>query len=296
MIKVTFTDFSRGIYHKEVKLKQSTFPAGERYIKIDEESRKELERSNFIVSNIELLDSDSDSIFDMILLSNAISEINNYISQNLTMYYLPYGRQDRVCSRGESNSLVVFMKIISPMFKNIFIWDAHNPKALQRFDNVYCLTPDYFRDFSGLFPDKTENLQELDFNETSIVRVDIGATGRCLEAKQQIREKLGAHLLLDILELRKSRFDGKVTQVIEKYVDAKNYIIFDDICDGGRTFLNAADLIKKQYPDSKIYLVISHGIFSAGLSALKETFEQVFLFENQYNKNRLAKILSKNFN
>ncbi len=54
------------------------------------------------------------------------------------------------------------------------------------------------------------------------------------------------------------------------------YIIIDDICDGGRTFTEIAKAIKTLRPTAKIYLVVTHGIFSAGEEPLKEYFERVY--------------------
>jgi len=54
------------------------------------------------------------------------------------------------------------------------------------------------------------------------------------------------------------------------------YVIVDDICDGGRTFTEIAKAIKAVRPTAKIYLVVTHGIFSGGEKPLKEYFEHVY--------------------
>jgi ribose-phosphate pyrophosphokinase len=54
------------------------------------------------------------------------------------------------------------------------------------------------------------------------------------------------------------------------------YVIIDDICDGGRTFTEIAKAIKASRPTAKIYLVVTHGIFSGGFYELDELFENVF--------------------
>jgi ribose-phosphate pyrophosphokinase len=53
-------------------------------------------------------------------------------------------------------------------------------------------------------------------------------------------------------------------------------VIVDDICDGGRTFLEIAKTIRSKKRNisifgDKIYLVVTHGIFSAGFDELKNT-------------------------
>jgi len=54
------------------------------------------------------------------------------------------------------------------------------------------------------------------------------------------------------------------------------FIIMDDICDGGRTFIGIADAILKIHPDTEIYLVVTHGIFSAGYDSLRDKFTNIY--------------------
>jgi ribose-phosphate pyrophosphokinase len=63
--------------------------------------------------------------------------------------------------------------------------------------------------------------------------------------------------------------------VLDQHNDIK-YVIVDDICDGGRTFIEIAKAIKGSRPTAKIYLVVTHGIFSAGFAQLGEYFEKIF--------------------
>jgi ribose-phosphate pyrophosphokinase len=53
-------------------------------------------------------------------------------------------------------------------------------------------------------------------------------------------------------------------------------VIIDDICDGGRTFVELAKAIKDGRPTAKVYLVVTHGIFSAGFYELNELFEGIY--------------------
>jgi ribose-phosphate pyrophosphokinase len=55
-------------------------------------------------------------------------------------------------------------------------------------------------------------------------------------------------------------------------------VIVDDICDGGRTFLEIAKTIRSERNISilKIYLVVTHGIFSAGFDELKKHFDGIY--------------------
>jgi ribose-phosphate pyrophosphokinase len=53
-------------------------------------------------------------------------------------------------------------------------------------------------------------------------------------------------------------------------------VIIDDIIDGGRTFIELSKAIKEQRPDAKVYLIVTHGIFSAGLYELSKHLDGIF--------------------
>ena len=59
------------------------------------------------------------------------------------------------------------------------------------------------------------------------------------------------------------------------YKDCK-FVIVDDICDGGRTFIELSKAIKVKVPDAKIYLVVTHGLFTSGFGELNEQFEKIY--------------------
>jgi ribose-phosphate pyrophosphokinase len=80
--------------------------------------------------------------------------------------------------------------------------------------------------------------------------------------------------------------------VLDQHNDLK-YIIVDDICDGGRTFIEIAKAIKVSCPTAKIYLVVTHGIFSAGFEELEKYFERIYT-TNSY-KDTIERIV-KRFN
>jgi ribose-phosphate pyrophosphokinase len=63
---------------------------------------------------------------------------------------------------------------------------------------------------------------------------------------------------------------------IKHHSDEMKYVIVDDICDGGRTFIELAKVIISQNQEAKIYLVVTHGIFSAGFSVLNNYFEKIY--------------------
>jgi ribose-phosphate pyrophosphokinase len=63
--------------------------------------------------------------------------------------------------------------------------------------------------------------------------------------------------------------------VLDQHNDL-TYVIIDDICDGGRTFVELAKVIKEGRPTAKVYLVVTHGIFSSGFKTLNEYIDGTF--------------------
>ena len=63
--------------------------------------------------------------------------------------------------------------------------------------------------------------------------------------------------------------------VLDQHNNLK-YVIVDDICDGGRTFIELAKAIKDSRPTAEIYLVVTHGIFSFGFDFLVQYFDGIY--------------------
>ena len=62
---------------------------------------------------------------------------------------------------------------------------------------------------------------------------------------------------------------------IPEHLAGRDFIIVDDICDGGRTFIELAKKVKPLIK-GKLYLVVTHGVFSKGLGELSEYFDHIY--------------------
>lgn len=84
----------------------------------------------------------------------------------------------------------------------------------------------------------------------------------------------------EVITCSKSRdVDGKLTKLVipVSTIVHKDYIIIDDICDGGATFLNIAKTLKPRLHESnRIFLIVTHGIFSKGLKELNQYFDGIY--------------------
>ena len=78
--------------------------------------------------------------------------------------------------------------------------------------------------------------------------------------------------IIQVVQCTKSRVGGRVqVDRILEYIKGKVCLVVDDICDGGRTFVELGDRLNEAKSHSN-YLFVSHGIFSAGFDELKRYY------------------------
>ena len=256
MIKVTYNG-------EELTYKRWVFPGGEAGVKFDN-----LEKTyyhHYIVIAVMHQTITAEDQLVIINLINALNE-NGYTNINLYMHYFPYARQDRVCNKGESFGLKVFLNMLNTVnFSCLYTFDVHN------FDAMLKLTASLkcrYHDFnSGYFLIRLRDEGYLD-SDTTIVLPDKGATKK-LDIIKGIHK--GKIIVAD-----KVRIDGKVKHTISENPSGK-VLVLDDICDGGATFLSLSGLLTNA---SHATLAVSHGIFSKGLVELLDYYDDIVCYNN----------------
>jgi ribose-phosphate pyrophosphokinase len=197
--------------------------------------------------------------------------------------YVPYllgARSDRRFVKGGTSYLrdVLAPVINSLQFESVSVLDPHSDVAEACINNFVPISNKYF---------VKEALVKIN-NRTQdgivFVSPDAGAMKKIYSVVDHV------HFNGEVLVCSKVRgLDGKIlrTEVPLTSLEEKTYIIIDDICDGGRTFINIAEAIFKAHDGlpwkSKIYLIVTHGIFSAGFSTLKEHFDGIYC-TNSYSE------------
>lgn len=186
--------------------------------------------------------------------------------------YFPAARQDRVMVDGEALSVKVYADILNALqLDEVFIFDPHSDVTPALLQNCTVL-PNF---------ELVENaLQQIPEKNVVLISPDGGA----LKKIYKVSEFLGG---LEVVECSKKR-DVKTQalsgfMVYDENLLGKTGIIVDDICDGGRTFMGLAQALKAKGME-KIYLVVSHGIFSYGIAELQQHFAGIFAsnsFQNQ---------------
>lgn len=187
-------------------------------------------------------------IFRLILLANAL--YNHFGEKPAVLIpYLPYSRQDGVRSPGDPNSLKVFLDTIKPHFSKISSWDIHNPDAAPGVENISTAK-------TAVHLAKTHHYDYL-------VCPDEGAKKRFA----------GIEYPTLFCSKKRDTKTGKLSQF--EYLGepvSGRLLIYDDICDGGGTFLG----IRKLFPNNEMGLFVTHGGFTKSVKLLTDVFDLVF--------------------
>ena len=232
----------------------SKFPAGETKVTLSD-----IDLEHFIYcANLK----SAEDIMEMLLVCDAAKRLG-VKKLSLVIPYFPYARQDRVCSEGESFSLKVMADLVNSIAADeVAIYDPHSDVTPALINNVQVVHQhEILHNFPELLKDKV------------IICPDAGAEKKII--------KLG----LPYLMCRKVR-DPKTGEILRTEVEPPfpdatedtEYLIVDDICDGGRTFIEIAKSYGKHHgiKPSQMNLYVTHGIFSDGRSSLNLYFENLY--------------------
>ena len=173
----------------------------------------------------------------------------------LKLSYLPYARQDKDISNETTFALHTFFGLMAMAFDHITVFDPHSTHLLDQ----------YFGESYTVIEPELEILQAMNGCEgcypDTICYPDKGASTRY--------PFLNA---MDSVHMEKTRIQstGEITGVeLHGEVKDKRVLIVDDLCDGGRTFIEAAKVLYAAGA-LEVHLYVSHGIFSAGLWPLHQ--------------------------
>lgn len=238
----------------DTQYKVFKFPAGEIQVQITE-TLVNVGSDVTIVGSV----TNSDHIMELLQLNEALSA-EGYENIHLIMPYCAYSRQDRRCNIGESLSLKVFTNLInSCKFKTVTTYDNHSDVATALLDNCTNVPV-----HSILYGEPLLNLRQYDY----FISPDAGANKKVFECSKMFNVQM-----LRADKVRDTR-TGKIleTQIFadNRHLDNTKLLIIDDICDGGRTFIELAKAIKKVSKLTEIHLFVTHGFFSKGVEPLVE--------------------------
>ena len=188
---------------------------------------------------------------------DAANSMNKMAVSELTIYCLIGQRSDRRFHENESFDLKVIAHFINSMnFDKVKVLHPHSPISLALINN-------------------SEQISHLPFVEKAfkaigspvLVSPDAGA----YKGTHEIAQTLNA----DLIPSNKVRVAGEPIISIQGDVQGKECLIVDDLADGGRTFKNLAEELKKQGA-SKVFLYVTHGQFNYGFDELKEHIDHIY--------------------
>jgi ribose-phosphate pyrophosphokinase len=255
--------------NSDIKYKISKYPDGQQSITLDLPDTDFHEK--ITVSITSRLNSFRD--LEVIIAANqALREFSYVENVKLNVPYFLGARSDRKFESGTSNYLktVICPIINSQNFSRVTVLDPHSD-VLEA-----CLNNYHKHNNHRLVKDALTKIDNRDGARERICLVspDAGAYKKIFDVAKEfnIENIITATKVRDIKT-------GKILRTeiptLEQHADLK-YVIIDDICDGGRTFIELSKAIKGSRPTAKVYLIVTHGIFSAGFAELNQYFEGIY--------------------
>lgn len=202
-----------------------------------------------------------------------ILSVNKLLAENATVElhipYLPFARQDKKISNTATFNLEVFAGILNiGNFKEVTAVDVHNPER----------TKELITNFRNITVEHSHENLVGKFKPDYIIFPDKGASHRYNHR----------YIYVPTLSCEKVRDQqtGVITSVeLPKHFtnqDKMRFLLLDDLCDGGGTFIAVAKLLKKLNPENHVGLFVTHGVFSKGkkLEGIDEIFTTNSLIQN----------------
>lgn len=251
----------------DIQFTVSKFPDGQQSITLDSTFNVQLHEPIVIKSRL-------NSFQDLELIVCANQAIKNIDSLVRVKLYVPYflgARSDRKFTDGGINYLkqVICPIINSQSFDSVTVVDPHSDVLEACLNNF-----DKYNNFILVDDALSYMISEDEEDQIVLVSPDAGAYKKVFDVAKEFK-------IEKIITATKVR-DVKTGQILRTEIpvlDQHNklkYVIVDDICDGGRTFIELAKAIKDSRPTAEIYLIVTHGIFSAGFDELKKYITEVY--------------------
>jgi len=258
------------------------FPAGEIQVQLP----KKIDTERVVLTWKPI---NSGEIMQLQLTVNALNHAGIW-DIDVDVLYLPYARQDRVCSPGQALSLEVICEILNLLDVTcIRIWDVHNTEAINKYLSEFGFTHIHSVDIFRRY----KLLDNFDLDNLILCAPDKGARSKADDIAESF--DLGFSIHFDKVRCPAT---GEITGIKpNKYnrdTDGWEILVVDDICDGGRTFIEVAKELRKTTSEN-LYLYVTHGIFSKGLDELLEYYKHIYchhvLHDDKYQSSERLTIL-----
>jgi ribose-phosphate pyrophosphokinase len=272
MIKLDLTNSE----NSNIKYKISKFPDGQQTIDL-------IGGLNLLYSTDETVKISSrlNSFLDLELIICAVQAIRNIDPYRKISLYTPYfvgARSDRKFKDGGVNYL---KQVICPIINSL---NLHSVEVLDPHSDVLEACLNNYKKFNNhalvrFALEKIDNKDDAQ-DRICLVSPDAGAYKKIFNVAKEfnISNIITANKIRDLTtgNILRTEIPELSGCFPPGYLQNLKYVIIDDICDGGRTFVELAKAIIESNPNNEIYLIVTHGIFSAGLNVLNTYFEGIY--------------------
>lgn len=179
--------------------------------------------------------------------------------------YFPYMQADRDFDKGETFSLKTMGLVLSNLdVQSWVVFDAHSDSTQMALKNIRVVDPSEVVE---------QVIRDIDSPNLGIMSPDNGAYKRV----KKIINKIGWKGPFFTANKDRNISSNNIEDInfnVEDF-EGRDLLIIDDICIGGRTFIELAKKLKEKNV-GKLYLYVSHGIFAYGLDPVLEYYEMIF--------------------
>jgi ribose-phosphate pyrophosphokinase len=230
-----------------------TFPDGQPHMNVNESPHLSI-----VVCSI----TSPSKLLELQMLVDALRSSRKVVL-SLHIPYLMGARYDRVMHQGDSFDLKVIATIINALnIRKVVLYDPHSDVAAALIENVKVVT-------------NQKLVEAYDKEDAVMIIPDAGAAKKAFDYPKWNPK------ITDYVQALKHR-DTKTGEISHTEIigldkcHERNCVIIDDICDGGRTFVEIAKILKgMQVAPKSITLIVTHGIFSKGFDELGMYFDQI---------------------
>lgn len=203
-------------------------------------------------------------IFSFCCLFNSLQRVSLHVP------FFPYARQDKEISNASTFNLFMIAGLLNVLkLDRISSVDVHNPDLTRFIVDQFVNIP-----VEEIHKDLIYNLSEGYTRPLHVVFPDEGAQHRYPKPKES-----GVESILTFKKVR-DQATGKILKheagFEHKQWSSNKFLLLDDLCDGGATFLSIAAFLKERVKDPEINLFVTHGVFSKGRKVLEDAGIRIF--------------------
>lgn len=260
----------------DISFKHSKFPDGQQTIDITSAPAFVKSRDVKIYSRL-------NNFRDLEVIICANQALRELAVSSVSLY-VPYfmgARSDRKFAEGGVNYLkqVICPIINAQKFDCVIVLDPHSD-VLEACLNNYEKIDNHLIVKNALTDIDNKNGAQ---DRIVLVSPDAGAYKKIFD----VARKFGIDKIITANKVRDMK-TGNILRteipVLDQHENLK-YVIVDDICDGGRTFIELAKAIHDSRPTAEVYLVVTHGIFSNGFLELSREIKKVYCTNSYSDRN-----------